>query len=136
MGNCWGFWGWATAIFFVSAMGYGREFVGRKGWRVEGVRAVSGSFALERRAQDDIFVHTPEENRQRQRRIRRFWLRQNDGAAGGMTVRRGEWQTREQATAKAKAKCGDSSLRSEWQLQGCCAQNDDTFCITVTVKVG
>ena len=35
------------------AVSYEREFVGRKGWRVDGVRAVSGSFALERRAQDD-----------------------------------------------------------------------------------
>ena len=34
-------------------MGYEWEFLWEKGWRVEAVRAVSGSFALERRAQDD-----------------------------------------------------------------------------------
>jgi hypothetical protein len=39
----------------------GGEFVGRKGWRVESGRGSSGSFALERRAQDDS------KNRQRRK---------------------------------------------------------------------
>jgi hypothetical protein len=49
-------------------MSYGREFVGRKGWRVEGVRyrgsfdyAQDRLFALERRAEDDS------KNKQRRR---------------------------------------------------------------------
>jgi hypothetical protein len=68
-----------------------REFVGRKGWRVEGVRyrgsfdyAQDRLFALERRAQDD----SKNKQRRGQGRIRRFWLRQNDGAAWGMTNKR------------------------------------------------
>jgi len=43
-----------------------------KGWAVVALRAFSGSFALERRAQDDG------KNGQRQQQRQRFWLRQND----------------------------------------------------------
>jgi hypothetical protein len=48
-------------------MSCGREFWGRKGWEVEAGSSSSGSFALERRAQDDS------KNKQRQVRIPVKW---------------------------------------------------------------
>jgi hypothetical protein len=57
-----------------------RRFIGRKVREVLALRASSGSFALERRAQDDS------KNKQKQEQaptIRRFWLREKDEWSGG-----------------------------------------------------